>query len=300
MSLDREEISYAGMTSYAADALGRPDGYGTWTTPAELRLDDGRLAWTGNAGAVVTARSGMLESFALLADQSDDRILHFAGDWGVLNICGQHGLPASHFPSRYLEWLDEDSGLVCRPAGGVVDPWLHEPLDAWRSYSQKAGVILNIGAKLAKARPEQAPAAMWVPLIDFGPRHVVAGVIGGDIIPDHPRRLADVRQQQGVLAMVVQDWLSLGDVQVHYTWDGHPHFDLGGGNLFGAIGVQLALAVAKRDGLAICDECGEFFIPRRLNRPGSPRRCPKPECRDRAAKRESARRRRARERGEGA
>ena len=92
---------------------------------------------------------------------------------------------------------------------------------------------------------------------------------------------------------MIQGWLNLGDVGVTFTWDQAPHFDLGHGSLFGAVGLQLALAVARREGLSICDECGVFFVPQRQNRPGVPRRCNKPECRQRAAKRESARRRRA-------
>jgi len=156
---------------------------------------------------------------------------------------------------------------------------------------------MNIAARLGKSKPQSAPPSLWFPLTDFGPAGFVAGIVGGDIIPEHPRQLATVTEQQRLLAFVVDEWLRLGDVQVQFTWDGIPHFDLGDGNLFGAIGSQLALAVAKRDGLAICDECGEFFIPRRQNKPGTPRRCPKPACRDLAAKREWARRKRAAERG---
>src|SRR5919198_6522733 len=36
--------------------------------------------------------------FLDLADAPDDAILAFAREWGVLELCEQHGLPASHNP----------------------------------------------------------------------------------------------------------------------------------------------------------------------------------------------------------
>jgi len=291
VTLERSDISYAGMTSFASDGLGRPDGYGTWSVPSDLRLDGDLLVWSPGGGEVVTGRADMLESFACLPDQSDAHLLGFARRWGVLNIC-EHGLPASHFPRRFLQWIDEEGAPSCDIAPGVS-----EPVDAWRRYAGMAQAILNIAARLVQAHPEPAPAEAWLPLTDFVPGQLVAGVVGGDIIPEVPRRrLASASEQQRLLARVVQQWLLLGDVQVQFTYQDRPHFDLGNGNLFGAIGLQLALAVAKREGLAICDECGRFFVPRRQNKPGTPRRCPRPACRERAAKRDSARRRRARER----
>lgn len=278
-----------------ASTLGGPDGYGTWQVPSGFKIEPGCLTWQQPGGRLVTSSTMMLDEFVLLTDADDRDILRFARRWGVLAICAQHGLPSSHLPRRYIEWLNGE-GALCRPAGGIASPF-YEPLSAWRYYAAVAVSVLDISARLGAATPRPGPEKLWEPLIDFLPGGIVPGVVGGRLAVERARRLAPVNEQRSLLAEVVQRWLTLGDVQVQYAWRGdRPHFDLGGGNLFGALGTQLALAVARKDGLAICDECGCFFVPKRAARPGAPRRCP--NCRDRAAKRESARRRRARERGD--
>jgi len=279
----------AGLTTTTTFSLSRPESYGQWDVPT-VNLTDDHLLFQPSPGSTVTGRAGLLESFIQLCHGSDSDIARFAAKWGALDICCKHNLPSSHLPFRHILALDLDEA-PCTAMG--LWSWRGAFLAAWRDYSGKARAILDIAAQL-HIDPARSPSLdLWRPLHNFLPNGLVADVLG-QALPDIQRFVAPPPQQAKLLGTVIDHWLALGDVQVSFTWDGRPHTSFGTGNLFGALGLQLALAVSRTDGLAICDACGHTFIPVRQRRAGSPTYCP--ECGPRASKRESARRRRAQER----
>ena len=276
--------------------LDRPAGYGSWRAPrpTQISVRDGQLVWDapprpglGFLPRTVRSGAGMLEAFALLSEAGDEAILKYARKWGVLGLCAQHGKPMSHVPTR-LWWKGElDEHPVCKPAGPLRGP-SRESIQRWRAYAAQAQAALDIAAELSRpGRPRTVDGGRWEPLEELYPPGVMKPIL----------RASDVPSQRRLLAAAVQEWLELGDAQMSFQWTGdRPQYDLGTGSLFGALALQLSLTVARLDALVICDACGRSYIPRRQNRPGVPRRCPDPECRDRLPKRLYAQRRRAQER----
>ena len=67
----------------------------TLRVPRDIRLEDDLLIWRWDHMTRRTATSELLARFLRLAGASDDDILEFATQWGVLGIC-EHNMPASH------------------------------------------------------------------------------------------------------------------------------------------------------------------------------------------------------------
>jgi transposase-like protein len=88
-------------------------------------------------------------------------------------------------------------------------------------------------------------------------------------------------------------WLQLTAVGPELNWrNGKITFELCGGSLFGVLAVQLALAVNRSEGLAVCDGCKKPYIPRRQPRADQRHYCP--DCGSKAALRDAQRDQRAR------
>ncbi|WP_373068561.1 hypothetical protein [Gemmatimonas sp.] len=280
---------------------------------------------------------GLLERFVRLCEDTDGQLIaRYAQRFGVLEICSAHGLPSSHLPQRYSPWATEAS--FCLP-GRSSTGTRREPLEAWRSYSKMAQAILNIAARLHQSQKgavparevdrrrrnqrEGVPPEMWKPLTGLAPS-LIPSVLENQredplifeladgstrphtVKPAEAERIKlevsdrNLSEQRRLLAFVVEQWLTIGDVRLRYVWEDRPHFDMAGGTLFGALGIQVALAVARSEGLAICSECGLVYVPKRRSRGDGPTRCPEKACRIDAAKRDSARKRRAAERAKNA
>lgn len=109
--------------------------------------------------------------------------------------------------------------------------------------------------------------------------------LDGFEVPDELRHLFTTERSLEVyrrlLASAVDAWLELGGVgpAIDWTDDNRAQIHLGGDSLFGALALQLALAISRRDGLAICDECSSAFIPNRRRPIGGPCYCARRECR---------------------
>lgn len=263
--------------------LDRPVGGGAWEVPHSLRVKDGLLSWgcRGGPAARVTSGAGMFEDFLKLEEGSDEVILRYAQKWGVLRLCREHLAPSSHVPHR-LKVLIEDDHWPCRVNEWAGRQW--EPIDRWRYYSRQANAMLKIavvlGGALPGEKPQPASRVDWESTLElFTPQ----------IDPEAFRLLVtdkrDAMRIQGVLLeRAVNEWLAMGDARVAWRWSrGRPQVDLGGDSLFSAMAVQLSLALARVDGLSICDECRRPYPARRRNAPGKPRYCP--SCRNRATSR---------------
>jgi hypothetical protein len=229
----------------------------------------------------------MLEDFLLLAVGDAETVAAYAQKWGTLNIC-RHGCPMTHIPERVWLALDSDEQGPC--GVGWTTRRGSDPLERWRHYAAQAVAVLTIAEALSHRSPRAIVGDLWTTLDDLYPFDVASVVA---VTPSVDAGAA----QRRLLASALQEWLRLGGVEVAFDWVGvRPQLSLGGGSLFGALAMQLVLAVAGVDGFALCDECGLPFLPKRRNRPGVPRRCP--EHRDVVPKREYARRKAAERRGE--
>ncbi len=287
-----------------------------WPIPKRIVLDGDRLRWMWTPGRdrpgitperLIGPAAGLLEEFLRLRDAPADQILRYARRWGVLGLC-EHDFPAQHppqyWPSRAIEFhacpypYDDPFGFgPPRSSGGrprrgrrskrarpieinpradfhlchvrgiyeagryVGEPW--EPVDAWRTWARRAHALLAVAAALREdkrgAEPDwrvatdmetpQTPAEGW---------HVLT------YYADYWLKAAGVRP-----------WPQFQDGKVRVTLGS----DWGHSPLFGAIAVQLVLAISGAQGFAVCDACRNVYAPLRTPRAGERHYCQ--TCRDR-------------------
>lgn len=281
----------------------------SWTVPFVLEIREGALTIAKRGESrrrEARPEPGLLESFAALADASDEEILRFAGKWGFLKLC-RHGLPMRH-EGRIAIGKD-----ACVFTG-------KESLTAWRLYSRTAGLVLTIAARLldgesggvaewAKLYPETIEAiddvALWLrseeerlASVFLDHRDVEEGRLffRSMVTRSDPSALA---YQRNELARFVSRWLELADVRPALRW-GTPtsvevEFEAVPASLFGALGVQLMAMLGRSNPPRRCDACGRFFSPARRPSTGKRRFCSRPECKREAvnAAKRDARARRA-------
>ena len=285
----------AGLTT-AEGALHRAAPATGWRAPGHVAADNGMLLWTsgsaitgvvGNQGNEVVPTARLLEDFTALWDSDDDKIVAYAQRNGVLNLCAKHDKPCTHLPPWVFEELDlteaqlDDIGTPgwCSPRRRGLDGPHCEPLGRWRDYSKQAHTILVIAAKLYAPRNRStASVEEWEPLAELHARMVHDGVVRDG---SHDR----FEIQEAHLRHSVDRWLRLGGVEVSLEpGEDRPHVSLGtrswsfeSGSLFGALAMQLVLAVCSSKGFVWCDSCGMPFTPQRMNSSG-PHYCKKADC----------------------
>lgn len=227
----------------------------TWYLPETVQLVEDGILWNGQGGSV-RPRADMLEAFLRLADATDDRVLAYARRWGVLGIC-KHELPfglplhTDEFcmPQRWQGW-DPPRG----PGG-----W--EPIKSWRDFSRQAGALLRLAAQLHRDRKGQAEDVSTV--LSTMPQSLKDTY---PVVFGQPRET--IEQQRGFVAAFIREWLWLGSVRLDFRWYGHgARIEFGGFGLhyglFGALAVQLILAISRSDGVVFCSGCGEAYLPQR-------------------------------------
>jgi hypothetical protein len=258
----------AGLT-HEEWGLERPLEMG-WFRVAGLKVAGGRLLWRWpdprkpNEYIRVRPAPGMLQAFLDLADASPDAILSYALRWGVLVICDKHGLPASHVP-RKLFSRDALERPQCQPLA-YENYQFWAPLEAWRHFSRKMRAILDIAARLYRggtaAREQWAIVYEWskVPFPETPPPWATSH----DLLVG----------ERALLGSVVAELLELGGVQPSFFWvDESPRLTFASGDLFGALALELALAVGRTDSLAACSGCGMTYMPGKRRRGGRRNYC---------------------------
>ena len=288
-----------------------------WPIPKRIVLEGDRLRYTWTPGTdwpgvtpdhLIAPAAGLLEHFLRLRDAPADQIVRFAQRWGVLGLC-EHDFPAQHppeyWPSRAVEmhpcpyaW-DDPYGLgpprstTRRPRRGrrskradkirinprvdvhachvrgiyetgayVGKPW--EPVEAWRTWARRAHALLAVAAALQQKR--LGAESDWRMATDMEmetPRPRTEGWRLLALFADYWLKAADVRPWPQVQDGVVR--LTLGS-------------DWGHSPLFGAIAVQLVLAISGAEGFTVCDACRNVYAPRRTPRGGEHHYCE--TCRD--------------------
>jgi hypothetical protein len=249
--------------------LERPLGSDDLFVPVSVDLDGEKLVWqrrkwhhnTVQNPRRITPGPGLLRSFAHLAERKPRRILAYARQWGVLNIC-EHGLPVTH--SKRPPFQDDLSAppFLFSCATQFTTDVCCEPLSAWRRFAREAQGLLNIAARLHQGDPGRPED--WEAIGDWWQYQSFY-----ELRPE---------EQWGILAERVDDWLALGDVRPTINWsNGRLALTLSHhGMLFGALAAQLLLTIGRTSGLAICSECGSPYPP--LRRPTRGQRNFCPEC----------------------
>ena len=217
----------------------------------------------------------MLDAFIGLKNEQD--VLRFVKTFGTLQLCTK-GDPVTrvHSPSASLD---------CMPEGWSDNLWC-ERIDQWLSYVQVADGILKVASALHQ--DEQAPEEYWrgTNFILQGPDTVTDS--------DDPRLTypngqvnykwiagRSVARQQKHLALLVEAWLSFGDIQFDFAWTpSGPDFGLNG-NTFSTLGIQLMMAVSSRQRFSICSLCGRLYA--RKNKPQRRRRNYCDDCKTRGS-----------------
>jgi hypothetical protein len=223
----------------------------------------------------------LLARFVRLADAPPRKIATFAASYGVLGIC-EHGDVWTHWKFSTSPFsYDAD----CAPLLWKKDHGFWEPLSSWRLYSGQARAMLNIAACLHGNPPKCGRIEDWARL----------GKFGGE--------LGNIDHERFCLATAVNIWILDSSIRPYLEWGrfyGRDNGSVGmvlantkaaAGGLFGALSVQLAMAVARSEGLAICSACGAAYIPPRRPRVDENNYCE--SCGKRAAWRNAARRYRA-------
>jgi hypothetical protein len=281
-----------------------------WPIPKRIVLERDRLRWTWTPGMdypgitpdrLIEPAPGLLENFLRLRNAPSSEILRYAQRWGVLGLC-DHDFPAQHppeyWPSRATEahacpyayddpygagplrrprrsklthrtWIYRRADFHSCNVRGVIEagsyvgkPW--EPLDAWRTWAHRAHALLDVAAALQAETLGAEP--QWRIATDTAmetPPTLTEGWRLLTLYADYWLRAADVRP-----------WPHFQDGQVRMTLGS----DWGHSPLFGAIAVQLVLAISGAQGFAFCDACRNVYAPRRTPRAGERHYCQ--FCRD--------------------
>lgn len=313
----------------------QPVAIRSWARPSRVELAGDKLRWIASAGEGVLAdepeeqwqdlQPGLLRGFLRLADASPEDVLRFAERWGVLELC-RHDLPCSHTLNAGAGKLAVEA-LV--PAGGDVPSetyagecrkrmragWVLEPLASWRRIASSFGAIVRITSAERLGKP--SGAGDWEVL--GGDRILVPERAPGRSAPMGLRartgrfRRLDLRSLgldpeqrilivSGYINSLIEGWLDLADTRLQYRWrPGGAELFVGTGGLFGALVVDLALAVGGSHGFAFCSSCSLPYVPGR--QPSAGRRNYCGPCRRegvplRDAKRDQRRRARVAESGE--
>jgi hypothetical protein len=201
----------------------------------------------------------LLANFMEIAEAKDPQraallVKGFADRYGVLDLCPEHGLPASHNPGP--RFFDRNNLPACKP----YDPgtWEgRERIADWVRFARLARCVRDIAARLHSGKPGRAED--WRRVNELVPTmHFDERVVG---------RTTD--EDWFHLRWIVNAWLAISMVTLTLRKVGRSNlllrFDSSKthGDLFGALGLQLLLRISTARGLAICSECGEPYEPRR-------------------------------------
>lgn len=268
---EKQKWELAGFTRETG-IVGRPLKSGLLHVPAEIRLNGERLVWASSSHTEVAVSDLMFDQFLNLSDADSDSIFRYAKRWGPIGFC-KHNLPSTH----NLGWATENKIVgFCDPRGWPDRCW--ELIFLWRKFSRQARAMLNIGARLREGKP--GVEEDWK-LFDRWEYTELGESVWKWRLPP----------QRAFLSREINTWLLLGDVGVgltlrkdDYSFSLQYHPQLG---LFGALACQLALAITRAEGLAICSACGRAYAPPRKPNPDLRNYCR--SCGRRAAMRDASR-----------
>lgn len=236
--------------------IGRRDGHEHWgPTEVVLSADGARIAWTRGSlqpAAVRKSDRRMIERFAKLGPgpnrrpASPERIAKFAEQYGILGLCS-HGQPRHERGP-----LGADGQPVHGPGEDSCSKIaLSESVAHWHAWAARSAAILTIAAGLV--RDNRPTVEQWRAVGEGEPPWLYWPA----------RRPPNIYSERVMLARAVDRWVELGGVRVRADLgpEGQVVPVLAGEGLFGALGMQLLLAVSRSGDLALCTKCLGAFAP---------------------------------------
>lgn len=249
-------------------------GWQRWLDPRGLHLDGNYLAYDRAAtlaGAAELTANGegrvMVERFMQLERGTDEAVLAFANDYGVLGLC-RHG--QIHTACTEVDPDDEDhDGEVLY----VDNPADHEPLSEWRRWSALVAAI--VGAARIAANGQTVGAMRLEELLEYG-------TYGQWRLEDVGNNVTVCRS---AVAAACTRMLREGEVGLVLKWDVRlnlPQLMVGAtvpdAGMFGGLALEVALVCSTAGRVYTCAGCGTVFTPRRRPAAGHKSWCDEPDC----------------------
>lgn len=280
MSARTSDLELQGYYGKDGDSLERLLPIDNWNVPGviDLDLNNEMLVWRiqnekGKIGRWVTSSRGLLEEFIQLQDGSATQILGYAQKWGVLQICRDHKVPASHTRQHPADLSKTGFFNQCeldwQVIGGAV--WYQEPLHIWRKFAVEARMILQLSASLRSG--ELGNDADWKLLSSETDLHTWL---------TDPEKTLTQKLVEGklLIAAKLEDWLSTANVSFEPGWGtAGPTIRFGNKRLFGALALQLMTVAFQTNSFLLCCNCTMLYFPRRVPRLREQNYCP--SCRER-------------------
>jgi len=193
-----------------------------------------------------------------------------------------------HLVSATSRWSSEHTW--CRPPYSKHHRRFYEPVEPWRHYARQARALLNIAACLygIPKTVGQGVEARTVYERTVGRPEDWQTVYEWKTVktPWWSQEELGIGYEILLVQKIVNEWLTLGNIHPQFYWSGGEHLTVEdvlakprlnlpqgaatitfvGGGLFGALALQLVLALSRTDGFAICHSCGGAYIPTRRPR----------------------------------
>lgn len=277
---------------HAAGDLGGAIRSEVWAAPGStLSVDNTALQWDQvtflKSPRWIGHGPGLLDGFLALGDAAPDRVRRYASRWGMLDLC-RHKLPYGHAVGAMPASLGETRGGVVSPSGLCVSLFGREPLEVWRYWARQAKAIVELGAALRDGR--RGDPRQWRALFELGSWAWSPSVLRAAEGNELPSYTALIREEilgqatsmpdlRRIITEALDTWLLLSGVHLALRWSkGRPESIWRGGGLFGALGLQMLLAISGATGWAACAGCSRQHVPAR---PNSHQRSFCPDCRER-------------------
>ena len=289
----QQKLELDGMTD-PEGRVGRPLFSEVLSLPEDIRVDGDCLTWRTSRINFVSPPVGMLDSFLRLARAETSRPFErFARKYGIfgaalLPLGGPRAESEILLPDAGIEG-ENPSALRCsrwavstrmRPRGKSS-----EPLIFWKQFARAAVAMLEIAMDLNREPPKPGSEENWRSLGPFTEDDLVEAA------------KSSVEAAKEYLFGTLESWMSAGRVvlrvaPLNFHDEKRPRWEpyIGYGSmdtysLFGVLATQLALAVARADGLYFCTGCRLPYIRARGTRrpkPGNNNYCE--ECRGKSGK----------------
>lgn len=270
---------------WEVDGLGDPEHGGLtrsvagyWLKPISLELDGEDLVWSitpsvqiedvpidcGATQVLQVATGGdqpalepnrirphgtLLEDFLQLASADPKTVLSYAQKWGVLQLCGKHGLPTTHSCAP-VPYMGMDAW--CTPTSDRRPGYFREPVKRWQWFAVYFRTMMCVAADLH--RDSTGTDMDW--------EMICGGLHDARLKQGPPLQMCQARH--GILSDVLNQWLRVSAVQPSYEWDASgASLQFVAPGLFGHLVLQLVLAISGSSGFAFCCNCSRPYMPSR-------------------------------------